>query len=244
MSFDDPVPPKVIAVASMQRSGSTTLSRLIASHKCVVWGNEIWNPDKDQDVLGAHAMTGLDVEYSASHPVDFLLRVNEMVCKSGLVPEECNGRCSIAVKVFDIHYISESGLADFVMSPDVGIVILQRDISELYASKLSASKNGDWQTTPSVFRPEHEAHPVVPYEARDRYDTWFSYLRNTLSEAEKVYMEVSFATVKTCKLFDTVLPSLLTFFGFDIQDGADVENLWEDDTLEQIAQKCQTPRLL
>lgn len=244
VSFDDPVPPKIIAVMSMQRSGSTTLSRLIASHKCVVWGNEIWDHNKLQDVLGAHAMTGLDEDYSSLHPVDFLLQVNEIVCKSSLVPEECNGWCSIVVKVFDIHDISESGLMDLVRCPEVGIVILQRSLSERYSSKISASMNGDWNTVPSKSRPEHEMHPVVPYEERNKYDTWFSFLRNTLSEADKVYIEVSFAMVKTCRLFDTVLPSLLSFFGLDIQDGVYVENMWEDDTIEEIAEECETPRFL
>ena len=54
-----------------------------------------------------------------------------------------------------------------------------------------------------------------------------------------MYIEVPFAAVKPCKLFDRILPSMFTFSGFDIEESADIDNIFEDDTLEEIAQKCQ-----
>ena len=235
--FDDIVPPKVISVTTLQRSGSTTVSRLIASQKCAVWGNEIF-VGGSQDVLHGHELAEYTIQEARDNPVQFLLDVNKIVCKSEDIPKECNGRCTIVVKVFDNHLISEKGMAEMITSPDVGFVLLQRPLLDWYSSGWSAWKNNDWDTTPNAKRPERKVFKYAPDEAKARFSTWFDKLRTGLNEVGKLYIEVPFASVKTCSLFDKILPSVFNFFGMDMEDGVDIENKWKGDNIESILESC------
>lgn len=244
--FDEIVPPKIIAVMSMQRSGSTTVSRLLASHKCAVWGNEVFVPREDgevtQDELGIHELTGRNVTYSRSRPVDFLLEANKIICKSDMVPEECNGMCTIVVKVFETHHVSRFGtlnIQDMLRSPDVGIVVLQREMKDWFNSYHAATKEGDWVTVPDKERPKRVKVNSVPDFHVNRYKKWFETIREEIINFGKIHVEIPFSAVKTCRLFDSVLPSIYTVFGFDIHKGVDIKNMWNTDNMESLLESCK-----
>jgi len=237
--FDDIIPPKVISVTTLQRSGSTTVSRLIASQQCAVWGNEIF-VGGGQDVLHGHELAEYTIQEARDNPVQFLLDVNKIVCKSDDIPKECNGRCTIVVKVFDNHLVSEKGMEEMIASPDFGFVVLQRPISEWYSSGYSAWKNNDWDTTPNAKRPERKIFKEedLPSMTKTRYSTWFDKLRDGLNGAGKLYLEIPFAAVKTCGLFDEILPSVFSFFGMDFEQGVEIKNKWDGDNIESILESC------
>ena len=235
--FDEAVPPKIIAVMSMQRSGSTTVSRLMASHKCVVWGNEIF-AGGGQDVLGAHDLLDYTSGESRDDPLEFLLELNKSICKSESLPKECNGRCTVVVKIFNNHQVSEQGISDIISSEDVGIIVLQRNLNDWYASNVAAWSLGDWNTTPHDNRPHREIFQTVPVKDKDRYINWFDKIRSLSNEVGKLYLEIPFSTVKTCGLFDMVIPSVYKFFGIDFEDGVDINNAWKGDNIEDILLSC------
>ena len=236
--FDEAVPPKIISVMSMQRSGSTTVSRLLSSHKCVLWGNEIFSGGS-QDVLGAHDLLGYVPGESREDPLGFLLKLNKSICKSESVPKECNGRCTVIVKIFNNHQVSEQGISDIISSEDVGIIVLQRNLNDWYSSSIAAWKQGDWNTTPHDNRPEREIFQTVPVKNKDMYTSWFEKIRSLSNEVGKLYLEVPFSSVKTCNLFDMVLPSAYKFFGIDFDDGVEISNGWKGDNIEDILLACR-----
>ena len=233
--FDETIPPKVIALMSMQRSGSTTVSRLLSSHKCTVWGNEIFSGG-NQDVLGAHETLGYTPEETRKNPLQFLLEVNKSICKQ--VPSECNGRCTIVVKIFNIHQLSENGISDIISSDDIGIVVLQRELKDWYSSSVAAWTMNDWNTTPHDNRPVREVFDNVPTKDKARYTEWFDKIRSLSTYLGKMYLEIPFSSVQTCALFDMVIPSIYNFFGFNLEDGVDIRNSWKGDNIEEILMSC------
>jgi len=220
VSFHKISAPKIVAVMSMQRSGSTSLNTLLSSHPCGINGNEIMTADKGQDILGAHKATGMSQKDSHSNPVDFLMRSHEMLCKTH---SQCGGDCTIFVKIFDVHVLSNEGLTEMAMNEDIGYIVLERDVHESYESLQNALNHKDWLTVPGQKRPDKEVYTITD-KYLDRQRNWYEKVRGLLKDFGRTYVEVSFVTVQSCDILHDVLPSIYSFFGMQLYDNIDVNS--------------------
>jgi len=195
-----PVQPKYIIVASRQRSSSSTLSNVIGSHPCVLSGNEIWSNSPAQDMIGAHGMVNMTNSEISENPEIFLNEVHEKACKN--LPNMCNGKCSIVIKLFDIHGVK--GVVNLINDKDFFFVVLEREIRGEYCSHLKAKLYNDWGTTPG-------AHKSLDFQCDEtdsvfieQHDNWFSFLRNTIRSAGRFFMDIPFSVVASCELRNLV----------------------------------------
>jgi len=74
--IEQPKPPKYII------SSSTTLSRMISSHSCIIDGNEIWFKPREQDNLGAREITDMSKEDIVLFPDEYLLSTYDQLCEN------------------------------------------------------------------------------------------------------------------------------------------------------------------
>lgn len=235
--------PEVVIIFSRQRSGSTTLSSILATDKCSLFGNEIWidtNGQPGQDFLNAHEIMGVNRTTVMDNPLRFLTGLNEKLCSSSELPEECGGKCTIVAKLFDLHYkwfLTPDGIRDIISDERIEFVILERDVNEVYTSTKSARRRGDWTTHPGKNRPSKEYYGLPPLKFIEDHNSWYSFIRKSLLENGRVYTEVSFQSLKGCNLFNKVLPKVFYNLGFDLND-IDVKDHYVDNGLEDLVEGC------
>ena len=206
ITIEQPKPPKYIIIASRQRSSSTTLSRMISSHSCVIDGNEIWSRPRAQDKLGAHDIADMSDEDIRLFPDEFLLSTYDELCENarmnGDIPSECE-TCTISIKLFDVHALGDNVIY-LMENPEFEFIVLERPVQGQFCSWKRAEIHNDWATVPGNHRPE-TALPEndcmnIPHAYVERNVKWFRMLRNGFKKTGRIYTEVSFETVSSCKL--------------------------------------------
>jgi len=227
--------PKIVVILSMQRSGSTSLNTMLASHPCALNGNEIMTDRESQDLLLAHKLTGMDWEYTRSNPLEFLMESHRHICGTR---SECGGDCTIFVKLFDINGISDENLLDLFSSQEIGYVVLERNPADSYSSMKNAEEQGDWLTSPGENRPKKINYELTE-KYRKRQSDWYVKLRGFLRDVGHTYVEVSFQSIQSCDLIHEVLPRVYNFFGMEsgMVVNVDDDNFLES-SMEEFIKKC------
>lgn len=213
-----PTPPEFVVIVARQRSGSSTLSNLIGSHPCSLSGNEIWRNSTKQDPLGAHRLTNMTPEQVRQQPHTFLKEIHDNVCteaiRNGRIASNCKGKCTISVKMFDVHHLSQEGIFAMVDDPDFRFVVLERNVEDEYCSHYIAVTTGDFGTTPGGHKKMSariECGEATP-EFVDEHTQWFSSMRNNLRSKGRSYLDIPFALVASCELKE-LIASILGFLG-------------------------------
>ena len=234
--IEQPKPPKYIIVASRQRSSSTTLNRMISSHSCVIDGNEIWFKPRAQDKLGARGITDMTKEDIALFPDEFLMSTYDELCENarmnGDIPSECE-TCTISIKLFDVHNLGNN-IIYLMENPEIEFIVLERPVQGQFCSWMRAQIHNDWATVPGSHKPEtiipSNDCMNVPHEFVENNLKWFRMLRNGLKKTGKIYTEVSFETVSSCKL-SNLMGSIYSQFGLSLGQLSlppDLEDLFTD----------------
>jgi len=227
-------PPSYIIIASRQRSSSSTLNGMISSHPCVLHGNEIITNSPGQDKLGAHGHVDMTAEEIHHDPHTFLTMAHHGICeearRDGTLPDTCDF-CTISIKLFDKHHVSEDGLHDLMNDHDMYFVVLEREVSEQFCSLKRAAQINDWATTPS--RHKNIDIPCssseVTQEFREMHDKWFHTVRSGLRNAGKFFLDIPFTSVASCDLLSLTM-SIFGFSGLFIPErvvlGGELEKLF------------------
>lgn len=233
--FDAPTQPTYLIVASRQRSSSSTLSRVFASHPCALHGNEIFSEDPKQDHLGAHAAVDMSQHDIYGDPHEYLTRAQKAICaqavSDGTVPDVCGGQCTIVIKLLDVFGLPQAGIAALMGDPRMEFVVLERDIPGEYCSYARAMSQGDWGTTPGQHKASLPDVPCdeVPREFTDKHEDWFAELRQQLRRSRRSFVDVPFALVASCGL-KSLAERVFAMFGFplpiDIEFARDIEKLF------------------
>lgn len=204
-NFGVPRHPTYVIVLSRQRSSSTTTSQIIGSHPCALFGNEIWGV-REQDILGAHEyanMTWSDISDDAHR---FLATARDHICSKaisdGTLPDDCGGQCTIVVKLFDIHGISDMGLDTLMRDESMEFVVLERDVEGEFCSHEEASVHNDWGTVPGAHKlgEPHVDCEVVPDDFIQTHDDWFARIRSALHRHGRSFVDVPFSLIASCRL--------------------------------------------
>lgn len=234
--FVVPDQPTYLIVASRQRSSSSTLSRVFASHPCALHGNEIFSEDRKQDHLGAHAVVDMTQSEIYDEPHEYLTLAQEALCAEavadGTIPDVCGGRCTIVIKLLDIFGLSGAGIASLMEDPRMEFVVLERDIQGEYCSYARAMSQGDWGTTPGQHKASLQVVPCddVPREFSDKHEDWFAELRRQLRRSSRSFVDVPFALVASCGL-KSLAESVFAMFGFplpiDVEFPRDIQKLFD-----------------
>ena len=219
MVIEKPTPPKYIIIASRQRSSSTTLTRMIASHSCVLDGNEVWNVyDKDQDKQSAHDYVNMNPYEIRKDPGVFLSLAHEGICQTardnGSLHSQCD-TCTVVVKLFDIHGIEN--VTQLFEYTEFGFVVLERPIEGQWCSLKKAEATNDWATTPGGHKVVDYECDDVPEQFRDRIQKWYDLLRSGLKDAGRFYMEIPFSVIASCNL-SRLIPTLYSEFGLELSN--------------------------
>lgn len=215
--FGVPRQPAYVIVLSRQRSSSTTTSQVIAGHPCALFGNEIWG--KAQDVLGAHDYANMTWPEVRDDTDRFLTTGREHICSNaisdGTIPESCGGQCTIVVKEFDIHRISERGMDQLMQDERIEFVVLERDVHGEYCSHEEARVHNDWGTIPGAHK--QRLSPVncedIPEDYVQTHEEWFSRVRSALQRNGRSYVDVPFSLIASCR-FREFAQSIYTRMGF------------------------------
>lgn len=233
--FDSPEQPSYLIVTSRQRSSSSTLSRVLASHPCALHGNEIWTDGKTQDHLGAHQHTGMSGQEILDDPHLFLTSAGSEICaeaiSDGTIPVTCGGQCTIVIKMFDSHGLSRDGIASLMRDSNMAFVVLEREVGKEYCSHLRATTLGDWGTTPDGHK--KDLPPVdcdeVPRDFSLKHDRWFYRVRQELRLNERSFVDIPFALVASCGL-QRLAESIYAMHGFSVpiemQLSPDIDSLF------------------
>ena len=205
-----------IIVAARQRSGSSTLSSVIGGHPCAVNANEIWTNQPSQDILGAHEFTELDEHEIRQYPREFLSQIHGPLCdlsmENGMIDSFCD-KCTIVLKMFDIHSISPDGIKNLMSDKDISFVVLERDVQKESCSLQLAHQKGDWGTTPGQhkIKADFQCVPASP-EFVQNHDYWFNNIRKELANHGRFFLHVPFDAVASCQL-KNVAESIFAFGG-------------------------------
>ncbi|CAN0191730.1 unnamed protein product [Scytosiphon promiscuus] len=202
--FSVPKQPTYVIVLSRQRSSSTTTSQIIGSHPCALFGNEIWG--RAQDVLGAHDYANMSWPEIRDETHRFLTIAREHICSKaildGTIADSCGGQCTIVVKEFDIHSISEVGMDTLMQDDNIDFVVLERDIPGEYCSYAEAAEHDDWGTVPGAHK-EGQTHvdcEVIPEDFIHTHEKWFARVRSALHRNGRSFVDVPFSLIASCRL--------------------------------------------
>ena len=148
-----------IAVASMQRSASTTLvSEVLSSNKtnpCTISLNEVFLNSRHQSgdawpIDGRHLQNSDKGELKPALLQDFLVRVAKRRCVEQLKSRDtrnmCENRCIVAFKQFHEHLNTEQHKFLWKNIPNMTVVVLERNVRERWKSRFVAEKTNDWHT--------------------------------------------------------------------------------------------------
>ena len=235
--FENVTQSDFIVIASMQRSGTTTLTGVIGGHPCAVSGNEIWTDKPPQDILGGHRYTTKNDFEVREKPSEFLSEIHEPLCRDarerGYIAPSCSS-CTIVVKMFDIHGMPVVGIQNLMGSDSVDFVVVERDIQEQFCSLQLASQKGDWGTTPI----QHVAKegfncPTVTDHFAFRHNSWFRLLRTELLNKGRYFLNVPFSSIASCDL-KRVASSIFAFGG--LQTPVDID--YRDYNLDSLFESC------
>lgn len=201
-----PSRPDYIIVSSRQRSSSTTLTSVLGSHPCVISGNEIWTDNPVQDRLDAHSMVNMTSKEISENPDLFLQKAHGLICQKSNLPEMCGGNCTIAIKMFDEHKLSYTGIKSLMNNRNNFFVVLERDVRGEYCSYHKAQMTGDWGVTPQGHKKstEHFKCGVIDRTFESKHNTWFSMLTTNLKEMGRFFISVPFSMVASCELKNVV----------------------------------------
>lgn len=229
--------PDYIIVSARQRSGSSTLSAVIGGHPCAVNANEIWTDSPSQDILGAHQFTEMDVHEIRQYPHEFLTQVYGPLCDlsidRGVVDSSCN-RCTIVVKMFDIHSISPDGIKSLMADEGISFVVLERDVEQESCSLQLAHQKGDWGTTPDQHKLKADFECVTASEEFIvEHDKWFNFVRSELFNHGRYFINIPFNSVASCKL-KNVAESIFAFGGLETP----IELVYKDDHIQSLFTVC------
>lgn len=239
IQFDVVSQPDYLIVAARQRSGSTTLSSVIGGHPCAISANEMWTDSPSQDILGGHRFTTLDEKEIREDPREFLKQVHPYLCEQSRERGEIDGSCSsctVVVKMFDIHSITETGIKELMSDDSIRFVVLERSVQQEYCSLELASQKGDWGTTPG----QHKKDKMVDFQCGDatkefstKHNTWFDFLRLELFNQDRYFLDIPFDSVASCGLKD-VASSIFAFGGLKTP----VDFQYEDGNIESLFERC------
>ena len=233
---DQPIQVNYIIVAARQRSGSSTLSTVIGGHPCAVTANEIWTDQPSQDSLGGHKFTDLDDKEIRQFPREFLSQVYISLCNQakdlGQIEASCD-KCTIVVKMFDIHSLSATGVKSLIEDEDIAFVVLERNAEQESCSLQLAHEKGDWGTTPAQHKVADFHCTNATKEFVAKHDEWFSFLRVQLLKKGRYFLNVPFDSVASCKL-QNVVQSIFAFAGLETP----TELTFSDGNIVQLFKKC------
>jgi hypothetical protein len=239
--FDGTTQPDYLIVAARQRSGSTTLSSVIGGHPCAVSANELWTNDPNQDILGGHQFTTMknDPEIR-DNPREYLSQVHPHLCEQsrerGDIDSSCSS-CTIVVKMFDIHCVTQSGIKELMSDESIRFVVLERNVHQEYCSLELAHQKGDWGTTPGQHKSNGGGVDFVCGDATPefaaKHNEWFDYLRLELFNQGRLFMNVPFDAVASCNL-KNVAASIFAFGGLETP----VEFDYHDRNIESLFDHC------
>lgn len=214
-----PKQPSYLIVTSRQRSSSTTLSRVLASHPCALDGNEIWFEKSTQDKLGAHNYTGMGWKAVHTEPHLFLTSARAKICakalSDGTIPDTCGGQCTIVIKMFDQHGLKRDVISSLMADPSMAFVVLERDVGGEYCSHQRAELHHDWGTLPGKHK---TGLPLldcaeVPEKYVNVHNDWFHFVRRALGLHGRIFVDVSFDLVASCGL-QGLAESIYAMHGF------------------------------
>lgn len=215
-----------VAVVSMQRSSSSTLtSRVLAEgNQCVISLNEIFQNATDQSgdawAVDGESMKGRKWHLEPSLLGDFLIRVAKRRCAENVrrdAQNRCNNKCIAGFKEFDDQLSPKQHEWIWKHTPNMTVVVLERDVKARWKSRWVAAKTQDWDTQGSLkhkVKIEAMEIPSIEISESKEYCTkgndnpwrqlchfqsvhkhWYTFVRKTLSPNERV--EVSFDEVVT-----------------------------------------------
>lgn len=237
--FEKELQPDYLIVSSRQRSGSSTLSAVIGGHPCAISANEIWTDSPYQDHLGAHQVTTMDHDEIRDDPRGFLSQVYGPLCEQarerGDIDLSCS-KCTIVLKMFDIHSISTSGIESLMDDDTIDFVVLERDVQDQFCSLEVAHQKGDWGTTPGQHNSNKRDEFVcghVTQEFASEHHAWFDFLHRELLNKGRYFLNVSFYSVASCEL-KRVASSIFAFGG--LENPVDFE--YNDYNIESLFDSC------
>lgn len=232
-----PLRPKYIIVSSRQRSSSTTLTRVISSHPCVISGNEIWTNRVEQDILGVHEVVGMDQDYIHENPEEFLNESHHVACGEADIPEMCGGQCTIVIKLFDIHALDHNGMVSLMKNTEFFFIVLEREIRGEFCSYEKAWRKNEWGVTPGEHKESTDFEcGETTHAFENAHIRWFSLLRENLMKNKRFFIDVPFYLVASCELvhlMESIFGATGLFLPVELDLQPETEILFEDCSIDE-----------
>lgn len=145
-----------VSIASAQRSGSTNLQRLLVQDGCTLAGNEIFQNISAQSgdawqTAGADLRGGV-LNLTPDDITRFVERLHRARCQA--LASTCANKCTLVFKQFSEHLTRLQHKAVFDM-PRLMVVVLERNFTKRWRSKVLALTSGDWDTTGAAAHKQH-----------------------------------------------------------------------------------------
>jgi len=152
-----------VGVVSMQRSAATSLAGqvLAQASPCGVSLNAIFLNSISQSgnawSLDGSELEGSTKELEPSLLRDFLVRVGKRKCADKLkddVDNTCHNKCIVAFKEFDDHLTKTQHEYIWKHTPNMTVVVLEREVQDRWKSRYVSAKINDWDTKGSFWHKE------------------------------------------------------------------------------------------
>lgn len=225
---------RVIAVLSMQRSGTTTLCRdlvswgILCDFELFNFGATEWMQQRGFKVS---QLTNISAEGALAHPGVWIRKAQEL---QGLNSSRHSSSCAYVFKLFPEHvHWSWEGRTSNVVLPRIlqhvnACVIYRRaNLTAQYLSKRDAEENGCWATDPSRKARDPRCHSGRPKpdklgsdwpKFRRTADSWFASASRHCTAGQKPTLQLS----TEAYLGDAALRSALGFMFQLWTDGSGV----------------------
>ena len=163
----------LVAVVSMQRSSSSTLTNTVLTNNetnpCVLSLNEIF-VNSTVGSKDAWPVDGMDLNFPLFQIKprvlrDFVLRVAKRRCINHLKQDDdnvCRNRCIVGFKEFNNQLSLEQHKWLWRNTPNLTIVVLERNVQDRWKSKWVAIQTGDWDTNGSLEHKNQIAAMDIP----------------------------------------------------------------------------------
>eukprot|EP00798_Chlamydomonas_sp_ICE-L_P002670 gene2670-17159_t len=215
--------PKLLAVWSMQRSGTGHTVASLGLHPCIISVSELLNPSCQaaKDMYTVFDRLGVICKQIRADALPFLLKTHELLCEEEMSAEDremCGGRCVVVFKVFEDWNMGN--LSALVQHEDVATLTLERAVEPMFCSLQHSHKYHDWGHTPGEHKVERlsEDCPRVIEEASVKFkkmarsqERWFELVK--LLHHNKTFLEVPFESITSDERFMRTYANIVNFVG-------------------------------
>eukprot|EP00798_Chlamydomonas_sp_ICE-L_P026866 gene26866-4473_t len=204
--------PKLLAVWTMQRSGTSNMVTSLGQHPCIISLCELQNPlgcKAAKDVYNVRERLGVTCKQNRADALPFLLKSHDLLCKEEMRAEDreiCGDRCIVVFKVFEDWNFGN--LSELVQHEDVATLSLERAVERLS------------EDCPHVIEEASEKFKKMKH----RHGRWFELVKAL--HHNKTFLDVLFESITSDERSTRTYANIVNFAGLGVKaQGSEITDL-------------------